>query len=381
MAAKALHFSITGEFVTDLARTWFWEENKPFETCQELIGCCVQGPPEVVQEITIAILEGRKAFTGVNTFSYIDDGKQIRPLTDKITQLEQTLGIERIKADMQARFIRYVDPWATVKSCHPEVLAAGGNPTSYEECVEWFAMDGGTRFREPEMLLLSGTPILETPAMGGLWLIRRPDLAYMACRGNGNQVGTPEFWKAIYEAIKEDPAMKLRNDRYLFSLRPKTALFSPERAKAVPVRQDVPRYLTPEWFAYKYRETGSMEYVLQPDEGLGWESLVAPNGDWYTCPFGCHNAKAYYLILFHPEWIGKTAETLADTEGLDLSTGLDFLVKAGWCACRSVGGDHVKFPELPKQMTKAQALRILDTMAKEGVRLPQSQEQEIYDRA
>lgn len=374
---ETLQFSISGEYITGLVRTWFWDEHRPFDKCLELIGSCVQGPKEIIREITIAILEGRKAFTGINELEYVDDNRDIRPLTDRLSELETDLGIAKVKEDMQAGFIRYVDPWATIKSCHPSVLADNGNPTSYQDCIAWFAMDEGTRFRGPKPLFAGGEPILETPTMGGLWLIRYPDLTWRACGGELSDVGKPAFWRAVYEAVKDNPDFKVRNDRYRFSLRPKQAFSAPEGE----IPKDVPRYLTPEWFLYKYRETGSMEYVLTPDEGILWESLVSPKGDWYSCPFGCHNAKAYYLILSHPEWIGKTKETLADVGGLDLSTGLDFLVRAGWCACRSVAGVHIRFPDLPRQMTKAQALRILEAMDRHNVHLESGQLKEVYDYA
>lgn len=119
----------------------------------------------------------------------MDDNRDIRPLTDRLSELETDLGIAKVKEDMQARFIRYVDPWATIKSCHPSVLADNGNPASYQDCIAWFAMDEGTRFRGPEPLFAGGEPILETPTMGGLWLIRYPDLAWRACGGERNDVG------------------------------------------------------------------------------------------------------------------------------------------------------------------------------------------------
>lgn len=145
---ETLQFSISGEFITGLVRTWFWDEHRPFDKCLELISSCVQGPEETVREITIAILEGRKAFTGINELEYVDDNRDIRPLTDRLSELETDLGIAKVKEDMQAWFIRYVDPWATIKSCHPSVLADNGNPTSYQDCIAWFAMDEGTLFRD-----------------------------------------------------------------------------------------------------------------------------------------------------------------------------------------------------------------------------------------
>lgn len=58
---STLHFNISGEYITNLARTWFWDERRPIQTCIELIGNCIcNGDQQTIKDITIAILEGRK---------------------------------------------------------------------------------------------------------------------------------------------------------------------------------------------------------------------------------------------------------------------------------------------------------------------------------
>ena len=85
---ETMHFSIEGGFITDLVRTWFWEEQKPIQTCIDLIASCVSGAStEEIQQISTAILEGRKKFTGINIFTMEDDNKRVRPLLDKINCL------------------------------------------------------------------------------------------------------------------------------------------------------------------------------------------------------------------------------------------------------------------------------------------------------
>ena len=36
-----LQFKIDGEFICRLARTWFWDENRPYEKCEELLLDCL----------------------------------------------------------------------------------------------------------------------------------------------------------------------------------------------------------------------------------------------------------------------------------------------------------------------------------------------------
>ena len=34
---ETLHWSIDGEFICEMARTWFWDENRPYEKSEELL--------------------------------------------------------------------------------------------------------------------------------------------------------------------------------------------------------------------------------------------------------------------------------------------------------------------------------------------------------
>lgn len=38
---KELSFKIQGEFVCHLARSWFWDENREYEKCEELLLSCL----------------------------------------------------------------------------------------------------------------------------------------------------------------------------------------------------------------------------------------------------------------------------------------------------------------------------------------------------
>lgn len=44
-----LQFKVDGEFVCKLARTWFWDENRPYEKCEELLLSCL-GTDEITSE-------------------------------------------------------------------------------------------------------------------------------------------------------------------------------------------------------------------------------------------------------------------------------------------------------------------------------------------
>lgn len=47
-----LHFSIEGEFITNVARSWFWDENKPYEKSEELLMSCMCGGSDTEKRVT-----------------------------------------------------------------------------------------------------------------------------------------------------------------------------------------------------------------------------------------------------------------------------------------------------------------------------------------
>lgn len=136
---ETLHFSIDGEWLTDLLHTWFWDENRPFEKCMTMVGSCMMGADDLmIRNVTTDILEYRKKFVGVNTFQLLDDEGPIRPITEKLALLQTRLNTKELRDDMTANFIKYVDKWATTKSMHPESLRCNGDPKTFEECKEYF---------------------------------------------------------------------------------------------------------------------------------------------------------------------------------------------------------------------------------------------------
>lgn len=361
---ETLHFSIEGSFITDLVRTWFWDENRPIKTCIDLIEACASGiSKDEVQQIATAILEGRKKFTGINTFTLEDDNERVRSLLDKMDQEERERGILMIRQEMQTSYRKYIDRWATVKTCNPVILAEH-DVTTFDKCREWFTMTTSTLYGAYEDILVRDPknpeqriPIFDTPTMGGLWLIWEPDLVYDCCEGDLRQIGKPDFWKAIYEAVKDNPAFKDRNERYLFSVRPKPSFEERMEVlmKAIPENKEEPEYLSPEWLDYQYKTTKDINYRMIPDDLECWEGLIALNGDFYSCGFGGHNSKAWYLIHRYPEWFPPIPESV------DMTNALDFMKDHGWCATRSVNGDHILTSQHP---TKRQIETMLEAADK-----------------
>lgn len=364
---STLHFNISGEYITDLARTWFWDERRPIQTCLDLISTCMSDAPlQDIKDVTISILEGRKKFTGVNEFELVPDNRHIRSLTDYIVDEQKEQAIQSIKLDMIASFAKYVDKWATVKSSHPNVLTAVGNPTSYEECRNYYTTTAEhlQQMQWAQPLMIGKKELIDTPTMGGLWLIQEPELVYQACNGDLKQIGSDSFWDAIYEYIKEKPEFEDRNRRYQFYRKPKPTI-EERMNRLIKMTQMQPQtnapYLSDQWFLDKYQETKNITYVLEPDAYEQWEGLIAPNGDFYSVTFGSHNQKAYYLLVKHPEWINKTQEDIIHSDSIRADNSLDILRNLNWAATRSVVNDHYMLPEHP---TKRQIESILTAAEK-----------------
>lgn len=371
---------IDGEFVTNLARTLFWDDHRPIQNSIDIIASCVQNATsDEIRTIVTDILEGRKKFVGVNEFQLVDDNERIRPLLDHIKTQEREKGIAAIRLDMKGNFRKYVDIWSTIKSSHIDVLMNHNMPQTFEECRKWYTMekslyspyDDDSPYHGYNDIYIKNTPLYNTPTMGGLWLIEEPDLVYDACKGDLYLIGTLEFWKAIYEKKKYDPAFQSRNQRYLFSIKHKPSV--EERiqylidAQQKKQKQKEPEYLSHEWFVYQYERTKDITYHLQPDDMEKWEGLIAPNGDFYSCEFGGHNSKAYYLLTQHPEWAPISEKS--QQKDIRIDNALDVLIANGWCATRSVMYDHYVLPSFPKKPTKAQLDCILHAIDKHEVHI------------
>lgn len=69
---ETLHFSVDGEFITDLARRLLWEDRRPYAQAAALLEDCCDGVPEDQKnEIIVSILEGRKKLVGINEFTSV----------------------------------------------------------------------------------------------------------------------------------------------------------------------------------------------------------------------------------------------------------------------------------------------------------------------
>ena len=376
-----LHFSIDSEFVTNLARSWLWDEGRPYEKCYELLEACLGGMPEKEKPATIiSILEGRKKLVGVNTCEVVDDNKNIRPLGEYIKKLEQKNILQAIKEDMRQHFKKYVDKYATVKSSHRDVLQAEWHsdtiqPETYDECFAYYSkLNGKTLYDQ-----------LNSPTMCGLWLYEYPEMVAECCNYAITEVGSDTFWENIYQHIKNKKGFELRNAVYLAHHRLKekntnekeTADKKPTYIKRSFGKQ--PEYGTIEYMKYMYDTETSKEqkinYLIEPDNYLNEFSIIAPNGDYYSCSFAGHNLKAWNLLITHPERFGITIPNgvCPNKYMYEITTpdkALDEIIKHGWCALRHgpTLGYYITYPE-KSYLTQKQIDAIFDATVKHDIPL------------
>lgn len=110
---EQLHFSMDGEFLTAIARDWFWNMDKPYKKCEELLlSCMMGGNEEEKRHVCQDIIEGRKKLVGVNEFELVDDNVHVRSLGQKVEELQHKMLVSQIREDMIVHPLKYIDRFA-----------------------------------------------------------------------------------------------------------------------------------------------------------------------------------------------------------------------------------------------------------------------------
>ena len=419
---ETISFKVDGSFITDLARTWFWDENKPYEVCEELLFDCLGGTDATRDDlkwIAQNIIEGRKKLVGINIFDLVDDNENIRPLSVKINNQFRKIGIENIRTDMHDHMIAYVDPYSTTKSLR---AAKEYGVYTFDQCQTWFWYEDSSiehAYMRPwnpgeDMLLEEGD---DTNL--GLWLYLHPDIVYDVESETDTKPSDPDFWDALYEKIKDNPKFqskwfKKRNENYLAVKRMNQKrkdtpdIFTEDHKDTyTPINDKIAKAaqptieLTKEWlkdhpfdktadaaYQHKYHmfkmahdvlieriegktlTDSDRTWILVPDDYEEWEGLISPTGDFYSCDFGGHNIKAYHLLMAYPEKFPGIDYENDGLKSIDMSNALDDLLEQGWCATRYLPtmGYFIELPRtLSRKCTKAQIDAIFDAKIKHDV--------------
>lgn len=391
---ESVGFLVDGEWLTDLVRQWFWDENRPYEDCEELLFSCMPSPDtdemyHTMKQIMIDILEGRKKFVGINDFELVDDSLNIRYIFDKLSQERHKRLITEIENDIINNGIKYVDKYSTVKSIKS---AEHHNVKTAEECSVWFLYSDNDTWKVKVGEFAYPLPAAESVTRGGLWLFDRPELI-AKCTDNGRiPVGSDEYYENIYNETKDNTEFDFRSNFYKGSLRKKVEddRYIQSLVDGYIEEQDENKniiYMSTEYFQNerkRRKDIDTWDYEMSPDDINLWTGLIDPDGNFYSCSFGAHNLKAYYLVYTHPEKFGadfryvshKTDKDYILYEdkiksafsGIDVSNALDFIRDKGWCATRYQGitGEYIDAPKYHKP-TQRQIDTLFDAVIKHGV--------------
>ena len=413
-------FQIEGEFITDLARTWFWDENKDYDVCENLLLQCLvcdQLTEDDMKAIALQILEGRKKLVGVNEFTLEDDGENIRPVHLKIKEQFRKIKISELKNLMATRMIDFIDPYCTVKSLKAARTSDTYPVINYEQCMTWFWYRDNAIDHTYMRPIEPGDGMLideEDDTDLGLWLYNYPDVLYDAMKMHDTyptkRFEAETFWRDVYNIIKNDFRFRSkyfqnRNERYLASLRVKKNVIEEDTAPSISYKEhdeklqkqvDKMLEFTNEWiknngqksktdnaaFELKRHEINMIDsilrddtyssrhnrmYLVLPDEYDEWEGLISPNGDFYSCDFGGHNAKAYFLMSVYPEKF-PNIDYENGFNHVNCTNALDELLEHGWCATRylPIRGAYIQMPANGR-VTKAQKDAIFDAKVKHDI--------------
>ena len=81
--ARKVSFAVSGEFITEIAREWFWAEERPYHKVMDFMTSCMAGTGMEKSELTKlaqGVLLGKKKFIGNtrdNTYGMVEDDTDI----------------------------------------------------------------------------------------------------------------------------------------------------------------------------------------------------------------------------------------------------------------------------------------------------------------
>ena len=318
--AETLSFCIEGNFITTLARQWFWNENQPYEKSENLLLSCLNADgitKEQQKTIAQEIIEGRKQLTG-NSHDGLyltEDNENIRPIQTKLQELEKKLKIKEIEDAIRHHGIWFVDPASTVKSINE---AERYNITTEEECVAWFKYPDReyTKWKYDREYVPTPFILANDDTECGLWLFNYPELIYEASKNNVSY-GSEEFWENIYELTKNKKWLEIRNRKYLTQKKIKEEK-ELQWKNLLKSQEDIDT-------------TDNTEAPPIKDESFSqWSGLVSPQGDFYPCGFGDHNYIAYKILK----------QNYNDIEDIKIDKALDELIQKEWIALRYINFEY-----------------------------------------
>lgn len=141
-----LAFNINGEYITTLARQWFYDEKKPFEKVKELLLSCMCGTSiskKTLNTYVEDILKFKRKFVGNtedNTFRLVEDSE----VNDKVKYYKDIKEYGKIPFEVcEYGFINPQGKYIPVKWCGHQEWASDYINEKYTIIEQMKKSDGG----------------------------------------------------------------------------------------------------------------------------------------------------------------------------------------------------------------------------------------------
>lgn len=354
---EELTLKIQGEFICNLARSWFWEEDRAYETCEELLLACLvtdELSEEEKKRIVVDILEGRKILVGVNELELVEDGEQIRSLSEKFKEYERKEMLRKIEEDMKHRPLAYVDPYACNKDIntyepvdnlvyedrHLILDAFGSRLTPCEQVRLWIYSYGNSwgdfSRLSPGSWDEESRPFLDN----GLYLIERPELVYELIGGPVTGFNRDELFRKLGDYLASLVEEKIVTGSDATEILHRN-LKQKASTKEIPETESI-------------SNSDDLNEITTPDQFLSEYGLIDPSGNYYSCYFAGHHRKAYNIL--------KARGVI----GYNFEKALDKLYSDGWALIRNPdpGGSVFFDYRADRRPTKHQIDTAFDHMIK-----------------
>lgn len=320
---ETLAFKLSGEWITNYVRELFWNCHRPYEDVEEiLLNCLINDAVSLEDRRNIAqdIIEGKSKLVGVNEFSIVDDGSNIRRIRDVLVKSEKDLQDIADKVDeIEERSQKLVD-----ELTERDRLAR-------EKEVEYRLNKIKDAMKNSNMLFPMDIALLKiTPSDIQLYADRYGLLYNRVQWAN-------DSWIQFYTQQGE-----LCSHEYLRSMGALNQKSEPE---------------------YQSEDSTENETADCDFEHWGW---LAPDGKYTRARFGDHE-KVALEILNEKDWYQDYYQKECMSATCDVYLANDYLVnEKGYALLHNPYGYGNTLLSAPKRLTKAQKEFLYDYFMHEG---------------
>jgi|GEM_PF-5881252 len=371
------HFSISGDWLTDIIREFFWVDEKPISEIIKLLKTSnlESSSDEEMEKLSIDIIEGRKRLYGINNLKIINDNRKNvkKSISSFIEKERKEKMLLEIHDDMEYHPLLYVDTYSTkvsldlIKRWADEVHIGISETVEYlmNEDYVFHYMNGCQEFVKDYK-----DRICDNTTMNGSWLLFNEGIVYDLAKkplSELNKIEKDKFWDDIYTTCSKffDKSFSDRNKKYELAKKNKSEneIFIEEKLNSF--TEANPAESTLDYFLNNYDSFSSEEYgkmlekvypkeICTPKEVFSSMCWISPDGKFFPVSFGGHSLvavnliKCYYNDITFYKLEGKTKKQIKINKRSEIdkkiddlySKAVDILLLNGWIEITSDDGYH-----------------------------------------